>query len=29
MTMPDGTSCTVAAGEAWDTFPPIAIGPEA
>ena len=29
MTMPGGTSCTVAAGEAWETFAKIALGPQA
>ncbi len=29
MTMPDGTSCTMAAGEAWETFANIALGPQA
>ncbi len=29
MTMPDGTSCTMAAGEAWETFAKIALGPQA
>ena len=29
MTTPDGTSCTMAAGEAWETFAKIALGPQA
>ena len=29
MTMPDGTSCTMAAGQAWETFAKIALGPQA
>ena len=29
MTMPDGTSCTMVAGEAWETFAKIALGPQA
>ena len=29
MTMPDGTSCTVAVGRAWATFPATALDPQA
>lgn len=29
MTMPDGTSCTMAAGQAWETFPTTALDPQA
>ena len=29
MTLPDGTSCTMAAGESWETFAKIALGPQA
>ena len=29
MTTPDGTSCTMAAGQAWETFPTTALGPQA
>jgi hypothetical protein len=29
LTMPDGTSCMVAAGQGWESITPIALGPEA
>ncbi len=29
MTMPSGKACLVAAGEAWETLPKIALGPQA
>ena len=29
ITRPDGLSCMVAAGEAWETLPKVALGPEA
>ena len=29
ITMPNGTSCALAAGQAWETMPTIALGPQA
>ncbi len=29
MTMPDGKSCPVAAGQGWESLPPIVLGPQA